>query len=139
MTDMTIRRALEQRRGQVERDRAVAGGKMIVEGVIDLLGTGEATVDISFPVVFTEMPIVLGGGAVATNQAIVDGEFPTFQVSVLRWDEIVNPAAPDSPTYRGCTLLIVVTGARDDEDTFQSHAFFSARGTALHNPIVAGI
>lgn len=133
---MSIRRALESRRGEVERSRSVQGGMYVVDGIIDLRGTGEATVDVKFPVTFIEMPIILGGGAVAPNQRIVPGEFPSWRVGVRAWELAINPETPDSPTYKGCTLVIVVDGASADETTFQSHAFWTARGRALTNPIV---
>lgn len=131
-----IRRALESRRGEVERSRSVAGGIYVVDGIIDLRGTGEATIDVKFPVTFTEMPIVLGGGAVSPNQRIVPGEFPSWRVGVREWVLDIPADTPDSPTFKGCTLVVIVDGARDDEDTFQSYAFWMARGRALTNPIV---
>lgn len=134
-----LRRSLETRRGDVERDRAIAGGIYVVDGVIDLLGTGEVTVDVSFPVTFTEMPFVTGGGAAAPNQRIVPGEFPTWRVGVRAWDLIINPAAPDNPRYKGCTLVVVVDGSAADAATFKSFAFWMARGRALTNPIVGGL
>lgn len=136
---LQLRKAVEQRRGQVEADRAIQGGHMVAEGIIDLLGTGEVTVEVPFPVTFVEMPIVLGGGIVGVNQRIVPGEFPTVDVQVLRFDEIINPATPDSPRYRGCTLIIVVEGAADDEDTYKSHAWWTARGRALTNPVTGAV
>lgn len=131
-----IRRAIESRRGTVERSRAMTGGIYVVDGIIELVGVGEVTIDVSFPVTFIEMPIVIGGGGVAENQRIVAGEFPSWRVGVRQWDLRIDPAFPDSPTYRGCNLVIVVDGARDDENTFQSRAFWMARGRALTNPIV---
>lgn len=134
-----LRRALEQRRGTVERDRAIQGGPYVVDGIIELRGTGEVTVPVAFPVTFIEKPILVGGGGVADNQRIVPGEFPEWKVGVLRWDRVTHPDTPDTPTYRGCTLVIVVSGAEDDEDTFLSEAYFTARGRALTNPIVGGL
>ena len=134
-----IRRALESRRGEVERSRSVAGGMYVIDGIISLTGTGEATVDVKFPVTFIEMPVVVGGGGVAPNQRIVPGEFPSWRVGVREWDIVISDDVPDSPTYRGCTLVVLVDGARDDETSFQSFAFWMARGRALTNPIVGGL
>lgn len=134
-----LRTALEARRGEVERDRAVAGGHWVAEGIIELLGTGETTVDVKFPVKFVERPLVFGGGGAVDNQRIVTGEFPIWQVGVLRWNRTTRPDVPDSPMYIGATLVIVVTGAVDDEATFQSEAWWMARGRALTNPTVGGL
>jgi hypothetical protein len=131
-----IRRALEARRGEVERSRSVAGGIYVVEGIIELWRVGEATVDVRFPVTFVEMPVVIGGGGVSPNQRIVPGEFPTWRVGVREWDIDIPVDTPDSPTYKGCTLVIVVDGARDDQTIFQSFAFYQASGRALTNPTV---
>lgn len=114
----------------------MAGGVYVVEGVIELRGTGEATIDVTFPVTFTEMPVVLGGGGVAPNQRIIAGEFPSWRVGVRQWDLEIPADTPDSPTYKGANLVIIVDGASDDEDSFESFAFWSARGRALTNPIV---
>lgn len=134
-----LRRALEARRGEVERDRGMSGGIYIVEGIVDLLGTGEVIVDVLFPVTYVEKPLVFGGGGVADNQRVIPGEFPRWDVGVHRWNRGAQPDTPDSPTYYGCSLLIIVEGAIDDEDTFQSEAYWTARGRALTNPIVPGL
>jgi hypothetical protein len=134
-----IRQAFEHRRGEVERGRAVEGGVFIVEGVIALTGTGEATVDVNFPVRFIEKPVLVGGGGAADNQRIVVGEYPRWNVGVLRWHRVIDEEFPDQPTYKGCTLLIIVEGATQDATTFLSEAYWSARGKALNNPIVAGL
>lgn len=135
MTD--LRRGLERRRGTVERARANEGGVYIVEGIIELVGIGEVTVDVRFPVTFVQKPILLGNGGVAENQRIVPGSFPTWDVGVLRWDRIYGSDTPDTPRYRGARLIVVVTGAFEDETTFESEAYWSARGRALTNPITA--
>lgn len=134
-----LRRALEQRRGVVERARAVEGDAYFVEQVILLVGVGEATIDVKFPVEFVEKPLLTGGGGAGDNQRIIPGAHPNWRVGVLRWDIVEHPEAPDSPGYRGCTLLINCEGAREDETTFQSEAYWCAQGRALTNPIVGGL
>lgn len=134
-----IRRSIESRRGTVERSRAVAGGVYTVDGIIDLTGTGELTVDVLFPVTFTEMPILVGGGGVAPNQRILPNEFPTWSVGVRDWNLGIDPDFPDMPTFKGATLIIIVTGATADSTTFQSRAFWTARGRALTNPTVSAL
>lgn len=134
-----LQRALEQRRGTLERAADITGGLYIAEGSFEVLRTGEATVDIQFPVTYTEMPHVHATGAAGENQQIVPGEFPEWNVGVLRWDRIVNRSLPDSVTYRGCTLIVRIRGAASAASTFQSVIFWTASGIALTNPIVGGL
>lgn len=130
-----LRQALDTRRSEVERIRSVTGGEHLVKGRIELRGVGEITVDVKFPVMFTEMPVVVGGGGVGENQIIRASQFPSWKVGVHRWLRETDPSIPDTPVYKGCTLVIVVEGAWQDYATFESFAFWTASGRALTNPI----
>lgn len=134
-----IRRALESRRGDVERQREVTGGLYTVEGTIACVGTGEATLDVKFPVTFLDRPRVYANGGASDNQRIVPGEFPTWNAGVLWFVRVEDPQFPDSPLYVGARLIVVISGAIDDEATFESEIWWMARGKALTNPTTGGL
>jgi hypothetical protein len=131
---MGLQKALEDRRGDVERSRAMDGGFFVVEGFHPCVGTGEATVDVTFPVKFYEMPIPEGGGMVGENEVIVPGSFPEWQVGVLRWELEKNHIG--NLLYVGAQLVIVVHGQGVG---FRSIAWWRMTGRALTNPVVGGL
>lgn len=133
-----IRTALENRRGTVERARSVEGGMFVVTGLIDLVGVGEATVDVNFPVTFTRKPSLVGSGEVGENEVIVPGAFPEISVGVRRWNRVIRADHPDDPWYDGANLVVVIRGVADDA-TFVWAATWMAIGPALTNPIVGGL
>lgn len=132
-----IRASLERRRGDVERARAIEGGPYAVEGLIRLIGTGEIMAPVLFPVTFTKLPVLDGGGFTDDGQIITPGLRPEWKVNVHRWDTITRPGHPGVLWYRGATLVIILDGGSGT--TFRSTAWWRAAGPALMNPIVGGL
>lgn len=122
--------ALEGRRHEVERSTSILADRLEVEGFVELTGAGEATLEVEFPVAFTEIPSISDGGHLIEGQVLVAGQFPRWNVGVAQWRTMPNrPGA--APLYTGALLVIVAEGP----EGMRSVAHYQFRGRALRNPI----
>lgn len=123
-----LRAALSAHAGTTARARQVLPGIYFEYGAVQLDGTGEVDHDISFPVPFVDMPVVLGGGALQEGETLHAGQYPIISATPASWS--VRELPGGSRLYLGCRLAIVVTG----HDRMQSIATWMAIGPALVNP-----
>lgn len=112
------------------------GRQLEVVGLIEIVGAGEATVDVSFPVRFVEHPSFSFGGEMVENSAITAGQHPTISIMVLRW--MTEEATPgtleqDQQIFVGASLIIVTTGIPDQ----RQRAHFQVRGRGIVSPVGA--
>jgi len=119
----------------LQRNRDVLPAEYVIKGRTRVLGLGEATVDIRFPVIYIEPPIFQFGGELAEGSSLVQGTFPTISAIVSQW-EIDEPdldlfGQSLRIWYRGATLAIVTTGP-PDTDVYLHWTF---TGRAVSNPV----
>lgn len=118
----------EARRGAANRLDAATGKLHSIQGFIEISGSGEALLDVNFPVWFLERPTFTYGGEMAADQVLVAGQYPMLSVLVHRW---LKKDYPNGVSYfAGATLIIVTTGPA--EQRLLGH--WQAQGKALRNP-----
>lgn len=119
---------LEARRGAANRLESITGKVHSIQGWFTLKGSGEALLDVSFPVWFLERPLFTFGAEMAADQVLTVGSYPTISVIVHRW------AMKDFPGgvsyWKGATLIAVSGGS--DEQALLVH--WQVQGKALRNP-----
>lgn len=79
-----------------------------LSGQVMLDGPGEGRFPITFPISFSEKPLLSFGGELKIGTEPVPGNFPTVSVVVGKW--ITTQVPPFQLNYTGCDLLIVTTG-----------------------------
>jgi hypothetical protein len=99
-----------------------------IQGFFDVVGSGEALLDVPFPVWFMERPLFTFGGEMAPDQVLTTGAYPTLSVLVHRWRMKDHPGAKSY--FTGATF-IVVSGGADDQKLL---VHWQMQGTALRNP-----
>lgn len=98
-------------------------------GFVTVQGTGEASLDVYFPVWYVERPGISFGCELDAGHSAVEGSFPTASVVVGRW--ITETRGDLSTWYRGAHLLIVTTGTEGHQVIIHWHA----EGKAMVNPL----
>lgn len=125
----SIQPALEGRRSDIERGKAVHAKNYEIDGRIEFTGVGEATFDARFPVwFFIDSPQMSFGAELTGNQALNEGTFPTVNVMVQYWTTTIRN---NITYYTGARFIIVIEG--DDDITGLAH--WTLRGTGLTNPL----
>lgn len=127
-----INRRHQLRRSQEQQIEDSIGRVHTVSGEFIVMGTGEALVEISFPVTFVEKPHLQFGGELSPNSVITDGAFPTVSVVVGHWNS--EDRGGIAAFYRGATLCVVTTGV--PEQSMSIH--WSMTGRAITNPVSEG-
>lgn len=123
---------LEKRREDVRRIDSMTVKVTRVSGRVLVVGAGEASVDIEFPIVFCEMPIFNFGAALADGHSPLAGSFPTISAVVSTWE--IEGAGPGvTGRYTACGLAIVAGGQEDQ----QMWLHYSFEGKAIRNPLNA--
>lgn len=108
-------------------DMAAAETKL--DGEVRINGSGESTVPITFPVLFTEKPHLSFGAELIEGDALTVGFMPTISVVILGW--ITQESPPSSRFYRGAKLGVVTTGVRHQKMVVHWHL----NGVAMANPV----
>jgi len=118
----------------VVRNRDVRPAEHVIKGRTKVLGVGEATVDVPFPVIYLEAPTFTFGGELAEGSALEPTNFPTISAIVFAWD--INEPDLDLTGqtmrihYRGARLAIVTTGPTSTD----MYLHWQFTGRALSNP-----
>lgn len=101
---------MQQRNRAATKDRieAQVSKQHTVSGVFYVQGTGEAVATVSFPVRFIERPILAPGFELHPDSAAIDGQFPTFSVTVRDW--VLEERGSNQKFFVGANLLVVTTG-----------------------------
>jgi hypothetical protein len=100
-----------------------------VSGQFLMNGAGEVAKDISFPVLFTEKPLLSFGADLAEGSHVTIGGFPTVSVVVQSYVKQARNSQADN--YSGARILCVTTGQHDQ--SVWIHYQFT--GLALVNPL----
>ena len=97
-------RAVESRRAYVESQAQLMIRDGVAQGTVDIEGSGEAIVDIAFPIKFTDPPIFSAGLELSANASLEWGKFPVWAATVASWhtESVVN-----NILYTGATVGIV--------------------------------
>lgn len=122
---------LEQRRQDVRRIDTMTVKVTRVSGRILVVGTGEVSVDVPFPVAFAERPIFNFGGELDENHRATAGVYPTVSAVVVNWDKKGELPGVDG-RYIGSSLAIVTSGVEGQ----QMWIHYSFEGKAIRNPIL---
>lgn len=127
---MDLNRPFEARRSDVTRvnTHGVKLHHYMVETLIT--GTGETLIDVPFPIVYVDIPGFWAGLVMDDNQALEDGNFPTYSATVVRWTRIQKQGENVGFFYKGATVAVVIAGADDQRAYLQTHF----HGKALRNP-----
>jgi len=99
-----------------------------VPGRVMINGSGEAHVDVDFPVKFTTLPFFKPGFERQEGQEFISGQMPTGRAYVAEWKTVER--LPLSVYYVGAKIHVVTTGQFYDKMILN----FSFTGTALTNP-----
>lgn len=122
---------IERRREEINRVGEQAAKNGIVEGKVllqSLTTTGQAFVQVNFPVAFTEEPIFTFGYALEENEAIV-GVVPSCTSIVTSW--VKQERSDDRVYWVGAVLGVRIEGW----EGILLWAHYSFSGTSLQNPI----
>lgn len=119
---------LEARRGVAGRLDAVTGKEHAIQGFVEIVGAGEALLDVSFPVWFLEKPTFTFGGEMGPDQVLTPGQYPTLSILVHRWN--MREYSNSVSYFAGATLIVVATGSA----TQSLIGHWQAQGRALRNP-----
>ncbi len=112
----------------MERQANSEAQPTIVTGEIQVNGTGEGAVTVSFPVLFVNKPYFSWGSELGPGQPTVSGSFPACSMSVLQWSEQMRDDG--TVIYAGATFGTVTSGPIGQVMIVQWHM----EGTALTGP-----
>lgn len=93
--------------------------------------TGEATVDIEFPVVFTEKPVFTYGGELDKNHRATAGSYPEITAVVVDWNTVGAIEGVTEGRYVGATVDTVTKGQANQNILLH----YSFKGKAMRNPL----
>lgn len=130
---------LEERRGDVERIDESGAQYFKIEGIVQVIGTGEAMARLLFPVYFIDKPTVSFGAELdygaptvthSTDGTDIDSGFPTWSATVLTWD--FRFKSDGSSLYVGALLGIATRGPNINQNM---NVHWTVQGTALRGPV----
>ncbi len=138
----------EKRRWAVANSRDILGTEHVIKGRTQLQGSGEATINLTFPVLFIEPPTFTFGAELAIGSVLAPGQFPIISCCISAWGANgEGPFRPDAPSelaiaagaadtsireyYLGAIVACVATGP--SAQNVYIHWTFT--GVALTNPI----
>lgn len=123
-----LRAAVESMRFDRDRINDSTIKRTEVEARIKLVGSGEANMEVTFPVVFVERPSFVFGHELEENHSPEATNFPVCSATVLRW--ILKERPDDRAYYVGCDVGAVALGKSDME----SYVHLVFKGDAIRGP-----
>lgn len=97
------------------------------------VAAAEASVDLPFPVLFTEKPVFTYGAELDDNHRPLAGSYPTLAAVVARWDTIGRIQGVTDGRFKGATVVTVTTGQAGQHIWLH----YSFEGKAIRNPLNA--
>ena len=130
---------VEHRRDDLTRINSMTVKPTRVSGYITIahpsdIDSAEASVDLPFPVVFTEKPVFTYGAELGENHRALAGQYPTMSACVVLWDTVGAVEGATEGRYVGCTVATVSTGQAGQIIVLH----YSFEGKAIRNPLSGG-
>lgn len=122
---------LQQTRDDHSRVRDMTVKVTRVTSRVLVVGTGEVSIDVKFPVRFGERPIFTFGGELGENQSPTGGIYPTISAVVQSWDKVDEIQPGYGGYYLGATILVVTTGREGQ----RMWLHWAMEAKALRNPV----
>ena len=122
---------MEARRETVKRIDAMTVKVTRVSGRVLVIGTGEVTVDVPFPVNFIERPVFNFGGELDENHRATAGKYPTISAVVTTWTKVKEVVGSTDGYYTGASVAVVTSGQTGQQ--LWLHYSFEAK--AVSNPL----
>lgn len=127
---------METRRDDVRRIEGMTVKVTRVTGYVLLVHdaevvTAEATVDLPFPVTFTEKPVFTFGSELADNHRALAGSYPTLSAVVVGWDTVGEVVGATEGRFVGATVVTVSSGQAGQNIWLH----YSFEGKAIRNPL----
>ena len=110
--------------------KSVAPASAQVPGRVLVNTTGEAFIDVDFPVRFSTIPYFTCGFEIMEGEVLTPGDIPTGRAFVSEWKTIER--LPFSVYYTGAKICTVTTGPFYQKMILN----FCFTGTALTNPSI---
>lgn len=105
-------------------------GYVLIEHETDV-AAAESSVDLQFPVVFTEKPVFTFGSELAENHRALATEYPTLSATVARWESKGEVIGATLGRFVGAHVVVVSTGQVGQHIWLH----YSFEGKAIRNPI----
>lgn len=129
MTSFRGKGLLNVRQESVVRIADMTVGYTEVWGRVLTSGTGEALVDVPFPVSFTEEPFFSSGAVLGENFVYESGSYPTGTATLVKWSRW-GQTENFRGYYNGAQLALIVTGLVEQ----QLWVNWIVKGKAFTNP-----
>lgn len=121
--------AFEIRRGEIERIQNAGAHYTKISGKVRIIGVGESSYSVVFPVLFVEQPLFSCGPLLDPGISVVKMSLPTCTGTVHLWHERVRDDGTN--IYAGAEIGFVSTGPTDQVMLVQWHM----EGVALRGPV----
>lgn len=102
-------RTIENRRAYTETQAQLMVRDGVAHGVVEIEGSGEAIVEVVFPIRFTDPPIFSSGLELRGSVTLAWGKLPIWSATVAGWH--TETVAVNNIIYTGATLAIVTFNA----------------------------
>lgn len=127
---------METRRDDITRVRGMEVKVTRVTGYVllshgDDVTSAEASIELPFPVVFSEKPVFTYGAELDTNHRPVAEAYPTLNACVVNWDVVGEVEGATEGRYVGATVVTVTTGTAGQSIWLH----YSFEGKAIRNPL----
>lgn len=121
----------ERRRRDVDRVGDMTAKDTTISGRQLILGAGESTFSVVFPVTFSHRPLPHFDPELDENTSPVAGTFPGLDACVTGWDVINKVDGAFDGYFVGATVSVNLRGDTDQA----AWVWWSFRGTGLRNPV----
>ena len=119
-------RTIENRRVYTDTQAQLPVRDGVAQGLVELEGSGEAIVEIGFPIKFTDAPIFTAGLELRSNTSLNWGSFTVWSATVASWH---TEAAGNNVFFVGATVGIVTFNAA------RSNLHYSFSGRSYTTPV----
>lgn len=123
-----IQRGIHQRRDDLNRIADHSVKIFRVSGRIQVIGEGECSASVTFPVTFAERPAFSFGYELAANQTPIAGTFPIVSAGVATWER--TEKIRGLYHYTGAVITMVADG-----NPHYCFVHWHMEGRAFQNPV----
>lgn len=122
-----IGRTIEGRRAYTETQAQLMIRDGVAQGVVEIEGSGEAIVEVTFPIKFAYPPIFSAGLELRGSITLAWGKLPVWSATVGGWH--TETVATNNILYVGATLAIVTFNAA------RSNLHYTFAGQSYTTPV----